>query len=297
MRFLLLCCLVAPGLAAAAPLCAVYSCSGVTVTPAGSTWTNGLNAAGTLAGFAETPGVRGYTLQPGGNAAFFDAPGSSGTYAYGINGAGTVSGNFVDSAGDHGFVGNTVFNVPGAFATYGFGIDNSGAVAGFHTDIAGGAGSGFVRASDGSFSTFQVGGQPTYAYGIANGAVVGTYVDAVAGALGFIRSGSSVTTYQVAGAQATYLRGINSFGDLVGSYVDALGRTRGFAQLDGVFWSVDIAGADGTVAAGVNDLRQVVGYSTTGADTTGFLAMPQPISLPASFTLFMSALLWLRRLA
>src|SRR5215468_10956314 len=108
MRFLIFCCLVAPGAAAAASLCAgsgtvSYGCAPVSVTLSGSTWSNGINNAGTVAGFAQTPGVRGYQLPPGGPAAFFDAPGSSGTYAYGINDSGSVSGNFTNSGGDHGF--------------------------------------------------------------------------------------------------------------------------------------------------------------------------------------------------
>jgi hypothetical protein len=67
----------------------------------------------------------------------FDAPGSTGTFAYSINSTLTVTGIYMGATpGDHGFVRSalgafTSFDVPGSGSTVALSINGGGAVTGF----------------------------------------------------------------------------------------------------------------------------------------------------------------------
>jgi uncharacterized membrane protein len=73
----------------------------------------------------------------------FDAPGATSTRAIGINADGAVVGDFVDSAGTHGYLLSggsfTKIDYPGAAATSAKGINSQGDIVGTHTDDTSGA--------------------------------------------------------------------------------------------------------------------------------------------------------------
>jgi uncharacterized membrane protein len=73
----------------------------------------------------------------------FDVPGATSTRAIGINADGAVVGDFVDSAGTHGYLLNggnfTKIDYPNAFATSAKGINSQGDIVGSHTDDSSGA--------------------------------------------------------------------------------------------------------------------------------------------------------------
>jgi hypothetical protein len=107
----------------------------------------------------------------------------------GINFDGTVTGYYVDTAGDsHGFVRGakgliTTFDVPGALQTTPLSINESGTVTGTFNSNG-----GFLRAANGSIVEFGVprAGR-TIPSGInAAGTVTGTYMDASGEYHGFL---------------------------------------------------------------------------------------------------------------
>ena len=145
----------------------------------------------------------------------------------------------------------TTIDVPGADFTVAAGINDAGVIAGSF-GMAGQT-DGFVRAADGTITTFSIDGLPTMAAGISNlGQVVGTV-----GSLGFIRNpdGSFVTFTVPSFAQAL---GINNSGAVVG-YTS--GPTLGFLRNpDASVTTInDPASSNNTVAQGINDLGQIVG--------------------------------------
>lgn len=110
-----------------------------------------------------------------------DFPGSMGTFAFGINDAGQIVGEYVDATGAHGFLyasgGFSTVDFPGVKFTQAFGINASGQIVGDYTD-----GSfnnhGFIHDALG-FSTVDF---PRGTFNQANGInttgqIVGQYVD------------------------------------------------------------------------------------------------------------------------
>lgn len=154
----------------------------------------GVNAAGTIAGWAYNPA--GPT-----SVAFVYDPATS-TYtditipvsgwrqvAHAINVAGVVVGSVDDGATAHGF----------------------------------------VRDALGTVTTFQLSGQPTYARGINDAGVIAGYVIAGGVAQGFVgNSGIGFAPVTVPGAVETVALAINNSGQVAGYWVDAQGHRHGF---------------------------------------------------------------------
>ena len=209
----------------------------------------------------------GFLRARNGTLTTFDTPGAGttgrdpGTYAVGINPEGTVAGMYTDANdATHGFLRSsdgtfTTFDPPGSigiFNPFSFGrnlyIKPDGVIAGTYKEpILGNPFGGnyrvFVRASDGSFTTFDAATYPpcciwSFPSGInPAGAITGSFNDGFTINHGFLRAkDGTVTTFDVPGAgtgfnQGTAPLGITPAGEIMGLYVDANNVTHGFLFL------------------------------------------------------------------
>jgi hypothetical protein len=180
-----------------------------------------------------------------------------------INADGAITGVYLDANSvAHGFLRApdgtiTTFDAPGAGTgppdpatgllqgTGGLGINQKGAIVGGYTD-ANYMNHGFLRAPDGSFTTFDVPGAGTgstqgtlysgFAGINAEGEITGAYVDAKNVSHGFVRApDGAITTFDAPGAgtgvnQGTSPLGINSKGAITGYYIDANNVGHGFLR-------------------------------------------------------------------
>lgn len=117
----------------------------------------------------------------------------------------------------------TTIDVPGSSLTYAYGINNSGSIVG-HYDTSPSHPSGFLY-SGGGFSAINFPSSlNAYAYGInSSGKIVGMYRDVATLAHGSLLDGEAFTTIDVPSASQTLAYGINSSGNIVGTYNDAAG--------------------------------------------------------------------------
>ena len=228
------------------------------------TYPAGINSASEIVGsYYDANFVsHGFVRASDGAITTFNAPGagtsSGGTYADGINPQGTVSGCYVDANSvSHGFVAAkdgtlTRFDVPGSQGTGCFGlfianvvaINPSGALTGGYFEPIegnpfGGNWRGFLRAPDGTFTTFDAATGPCciWTYGVAinsaNG-IAGYYNDGSDVNHGFLRaSDGTVTILAAPGAgtsagQGTIADGINPGGQITGYYTDGSDLSHGF---------------------------------------------------------------------
>lgn len=181
-----------------------------------------------------------------------DFPGASDTYAFGINNAGTVVGEWdlLDSSGRlvayHGFVWRNgsfnELNFPGSADTAILGISSHGDLAGvWDAGVANPTGHGFV-CSKGYCSSFDV---------------------------------------PFAGVTVTQADDINAHGQIVGAWIDSTGMTHAFLKDRATYTSFDYPGAATTLAWGINFAGQIVGvYHNADGSVHGFLAQPSSGSKP-----------------
>jgi uncharacterized membrane protein len=171
------------------------------------------------------------------------------------------------------FVGSPFFNNGGPP------INPAGALAGYYFD-ASGAEHGFLRAPNGTFSTFDpLGSTSTFPSGInPEGAISGGYFDANSVLHGFLRArDGTITTFDVPGAfNGTRPGGINPAGVIVGAYSDANFVNHGFLRAsDGTFTTFDPPGSAapfGTFSViAINPAGAIVGSYGDGFAFHGFL--------------------------
>jgi len=166
-------------------------------------------------------------------------------------------------------------DVPGADpgSTAANGINDTGQIVGQFGDATGFH--GFLRNTDGSFTTIDVpGASGTFAQGINNtGQIVGQFGDAM-GIHGFLRdTDGSFTTIDVPAGfgDSTRAFGINNAGQIVGESQD-MALTHGFLRdTDGSFTRIDGPGAFITRAFGINNAGQIVGEFAGATGGHGFL--------------------------
>lgn len=230
-----------------------------------------------LAGAASLSQAQTYTV--------IDYPGAPITAAVATNDAGTTVGTYGGSLStyEHGFLrdasGNfTAFDIPNAVGVYPAGINAAGVVAGSYSDATERS-YGFVRAADGTITTFSIGSpqfQNTHVAGInAAGVVVG----GEDGLVGFLRGplgGIEVlSTKDGMGAAA----GINSLGDITGTHYYPHSGVAGHGYVrarDGSVVEFSAAPGYWTVPTAINDAGYVTGYYV-GSETrpdTGFVRDP-----------------------
>jgi hypothetical protein len=203
-----------------------------------------------------------------GNGRFitFDPPGSTFTNPSAIAADRTITGYYIDASGvQHGFVRTptgsfTTFDPPGSTLTQPTSIAPTGEIAGIYCVTAApgcafgfAPNHGFVRASNGTFTTFDApvpnifasiytlfGGAPPSIN--PAGAIAGTYFDASSTEHGFQRAGNgALTTVDAPGALSTEVLAINPSGLLVGdSFNSTTSRFLPFLRApDGSFTTID----------------------------------------------------------
>jgi hypothetical protein len=159
------------------------------------------------------------------------------------------------------------FDVPGAdLGTAPYGINPAGAVTGSYID-ANYVAHGFVRAPDGTISTFDApggaeSGVGTFAYAINPAGTITGYVFDLSGIHGFLRArGGSITSFDVPGAFFTQSVGINPSGTTTGVFVDLSGEHGFVRSVDGTFSTFDVPGYIIINLSGViNPAGAVTGY-------------------------------------
>jgi flagellar hook capping protein FlgD len=161
-------------------------------------------------------------------------------------------------------------------------INSAGAVTGVFQD-AGNVGHGFVRAEDGTFTTFDAPGAGTpgtlgtepAAINPA-GTVTGEYFDAGDVAHGFLRSsGGTFTTFDAPGGAftETFPFAINPAGTVTGFYLSRGIVYHGFVRAaNGIITTFDPPGAVRTRAVGINPAGAITGsYSDASGVVHGFV--------------------------
>jgi len=162
---------------------------------------------------------------------------------------------------------------------------------------------GFVRAADGTITTFDApgagtgSGQGTVAGSInQDGVIAGDYVDPGGVEHGFVRAADgTITTFDATGAgtgpgQGTYPQGINPAGAISGLFLDASSVGHGFLRAPGgAITTFDAPGAgttciggvpfsptcQGTYAIDINPAGAIVGWYVDASNVAnGFLRSP-----------------------
>ena len=128
-----------------------YSFLNVPGAPPYSTYANGINDQGQIAGtFFDTSGAAHGFLKQGETYTTIDVPGATGTYGYGFNNSDTIVGAWLNLSGwNEGFVRKsdgtvTIVNFPGGLATWVFNVNDRGDICGYWVDPKSGLGNPFV---------------------------------------------------------------------------------------------------------------------------------------------------------
>jgi hypothetical protein len=234
---------------------------------------------------------------PTGTFVTFDIPGCArDVLPTGINPGGLIAGTCVTVINNNfvffGFLrkpdGSIItIAVPGSTSTFagseftggaaGPAINPEGAIAGSYTDTSG-ATHGFLRARDGTFTTFDapgaVNGTDFLCCITPEGAVAGISFDANFAGHGFLRArNGTFVVFDPPGSTTTAPGGINPAEDIAGTYFDAKGAEHGFLRArDGTIATFDAPGAvNGTQAAGINPAGVIVGTYFDGTFFHGFI--------------------------
>jgi len=215
-------------------------------------------------------------------------PGDPEQSAFGVNDAGQIVGEYIDSAAVyHGWELSggkfSTIDVPfsGATGTGANGINDSGEIAG-GWDGSGVSQHGFTLIG-GTYTSFDYpGAVATWAWQLNNkGDIVGYWVDASNVFHGFVLSGGTYTSIDPPGSVWTIPQGINDAGDIVGAYcttstcIENLIGVQGFLLSHGVYTTFTIPGATGTALGAINDKGLILGdyYDVAGFEH-GFVAVP-----------------------
>jgi hypothetical protein len=167
------------------------------------------------------------------------------------------------------------YDYPGAFtSTWTFGINDSGAAAGQFTYQNLVERRGFVRFLNGHFSGAiqepNDSGNITVATDInRNSDLSGYYLGSDFHSHGFLFLSGTFTEFSIAGAQDTYIHGLNDAGDFSGYSNDASGTVTGFVSIAGSVTSFRVNDAS-TFVYDMNNLGQCVGNYQDGPRTVGF---------------------------
>ena len=217
-----------------------------------------------------------------------NVPGAPEQSAFGVNEAGQIVGEYVDSSGIyHGWELSggtfTTIDVPfsGASGTGANGINDSGEIVG-GWDGSGTSQHGFTLIG-GTYTSFDYPGAiQTNAWSLNNkGDIVGYWVDTSGVLHGFLLSGGTYASFDPPGSVWTVPTGIDDAGDIVGGYcttaecVEDLNGVQGFLLSQGTFATFTIPGATGTALAAINDQGVILGgYYDVAGFQHGFLAVP-----------------------
>ena len=152
------------------------------------------------------------------------------------------------------------FSVQNGYDTYASSINAAGVItgsaAGDDTNI------GFVRAVDGTITTFTV-DEETVATAInRNGSIAGYECSMVGPCHGFLRKpNGKIIGFDPAGSTYTIVFAINDSGVITGSWLDATGNLHGFLRAaDGTITTFDPGGSFYTVPTAINANGNIAGY-------------------------------------
>ena len=207
-----------------------------------------------------------------------DYPGATDTFAYGINAAGDIVGEYLDDlgSGEHGFVLRngefTSFDYPGSAGTAGLGINPRGDIVGQYWLNENNIWTihGFLL-RDGTFYPIDVPGQPnTMPVKISpEGAIVGCYHFGNPGGgtimntmYGFVLDAAGVTTHPM---NRSMNNGVNAAGDVVGAYYSPTTglSERSYLIRDGVMTWFQFPGSVATLAQDISPNGTIVGFHRT----------------------------------
>ena len=220
----------------------------------------------------------------------FDPPGSTLTSPTAITATGAIIGSYKDASGvTHGFLrkpnGNfNIFDVPGSAVTSPTDITPGGVITGWYCDTADclnqGNPKGFVRAADGTFTTFSApvgdfllnlgfsrSGPPPSINPV--GAIVGTYSGPICcHQHGFLRTpDGTFKTIDYPGAQYTDVVAINPAGVIVGDFCNDVTCSQGFLRTpDGTFTVIN---ANAGLPTAINLAGAITGFART--ETGGYV--------------------------
>ncbi|MGA9796757.1 MAG: hypothetical protein WBQ17_14625 [Rhizomicrobium sp.] len=244
-----------------------------------------INDAGVVIGTFNHKGVSiGFIRQINGKVATFKLIDDSGdeTVPTCINNKGVVVGfSFGGSTDRVAFIRGAKgdikqFSAPSATGTEFDAINNHGVIAG---EIHSSSGtSAFVRAPNGTLTTFSVGKTATGVSGINDsGVVAGGYaVGWGDNTKAFIRQpDGTIETFHI-GSHGTAISSINKAGDVVGNYMDKYHNSHPFLRTaSGKVTKFDIPNAITGHAIKITDQGSVVGsYNDSLSNTYGFLVSP-----------------------
>ncbi len=252
-------------------------------------------------GYAQTDANAGLTFTT------FTVPGATSLSVASINDPGMVSGSYIDSSGA---TISFLRAVDGTITTYtepndtstplftaGGQINRTGVVAGEYFDTANSIYEGFIyRSSAGTFSSFQVPGQPsgttTGLFAINDKGNLCGYVipPPYTTTTAFVDISGTVSLFSVNGSLTTVCLAINDSGTAVGYYTDTAGVFHGWMRTSaGVTTILDLPDAAstpgtapcvtgpvaGTVSFGINNMGYVSGhYWDTSYNEHGFIRTP-----------------------
>jgi hypothetical protein len=144
-----------------------------------------------------------------------------------------------------------------------------------------GAGHGFLRAPDGTFTTIDIPGSPVSIN--PAGAITGNYSDANFLNHSFLRApDGTITTFDAPNAgtgsllQGTFAASINPAGAITGHYVDVNFATHGFLRApDGTITTIDPPGSAGiSFPFSINPAGAITGFYCDAITCHGFLRAP-----------------------
>jgi uncharacterized membrane protein len=279
--FLVLCFTLAMTLALTAPQLRAQTYTTIDVPGAAETDANDLNTKGVIVGFDCMTDLcaNGATAQAwvqiNGTFKFLKPPGSTQSFAYGINDANTVVGWYYDSASvQHGFSFSkgkyTKIDPPGSTLTNVWSINSAGTMVGTFVDSAG-VQHGFMDAG-GTFTNIDVPGNQllSEATGLNNkGQIVGIYLTNASTAVehGFTLNNGTYKTVDFPGSSLTGADRINDSGEIVGLWgTSGLNPPfMGWQKVGGTFTAVNFPSSTETRCRGVNNAGIIVGRYTDAA--------------------------------
>jgi uncharacterized membrane protein len=261
-----------------------YSYSPVSFPGAVSTFVNGVNRAGDIAGTyrdASSNHPHGF-VRRNGNFTPIDYPGAESTAVNGINASGDVFGSYnLPDTPDvaHGFIVTkqgrfTSVNVPGHASTVVARLLADGTILGCYHDPAPDSMRG-MKLVAGKLSALDRPSSMHHGATPDGKTIVGTYNDRTTGkshGRSYVLVGSTFTPFDVPGSSSTSALDINAAGTIVGNY-EVDGISHGFVREHDVYTTLNVPSAVSTSANGISDDGMVVGFFVdAGGATRGFTA-------------------------
>jgi WD40 repeat protein len=232
--------------------------------------------------------IHGFVRAADGTITTFDV-GPRVTFPASINPSGEITGWYFDANGAaHAFVRDrdgtiTTFDdrdapcgsVVRSNGTFPASINPRGEITGYCNNSSPAILFGFVRAADGTITTFDAGQRKTVPQSINPSGVVTGYYSSLVGH-GFVRAADGTITTFDAGPYGTIPRSINPRGEIAGyTYASNSSLTHGFVRAaDGIITTFD-AGPNGTIPASINPRGEITGsYADATNVAHGFVREP-----------------------